>query len=394
MIRAAYRALMRRYHPDADPSSEASQRAQAINAAYAVLGDPDKRARYDGSLAAQGLIKPDAPHRSSLARRMMPGPAGLIGLAGLAAAAALIAISPPVGVLPEDALPFSEPRAGRSAVDAMAVAPPSKAAANLCGDPTVPGLIKSELLRQAAAMRDADREQIERIGPYSLLRLDSPASRSEEGSGAAGCSAGAALDLPPGLVVDGGRTNLNAQLVYGVSESGGGLRLASLSGAGSLVRSLATLAPAPSEPQPEVEAIRPDLLAEAKPIPELPRPGSSRAQVRPAREVALATARTAATRTAASSPSKPTASDCSLGDGWADRAICDSSNLTALDRQHSLLYAQSWAKADQAKRAALLGSRERFREKRNGCRSQNCLTGAYVARLREISDIMARDVQH
>jgi uncharacterized protein len=101
-----------------------------------------------------------------------------------------------------------------------------------------------------------------------------------------------------------------------------------------------------------------------------------------------------ATRTAASSPSKQTASDCSLGDGWADRAICDNSNLTALDRQHSLLYAQSWAKADQAKRAALLGSRERFREKRNGCRSQGCLTGAYVARLREISDIMARDVQH
>ena len=37
------------------------------------------------------------------------------------------------------------------------------------------------------------------------------------------------------LVVDGGRTNLNAQLVYGVSESGRGLRLANLTGAGSLV---------------------------------------------------------------------------------------------------------------------------------------------------------------
>ncbi len=47
MIQAAYRALMRRYHPDADPSVEAAERAQAVNAAYAVLGDPDKRARYD-----------------------------------------------------------------------------------------------------------------------------------------------------------------------------------------------------------------------------------------------------------------------------------------------------------------------------------------------------------
>ena len=76
MIRAAYRALIRRYHPDTDPSREAAQRAQALNAAYAVLGDPDKRARYDGSLAAQGLIKPELPHRAGLAQRMIPGRQG------------------------------------------------------------------------------------------------------------------------------------------------------------------------------------------------------------------------------------------------------------------------------------------------------------------------------
>ena len=394
MIRAAYRALMLRYHPDADPSSEASQRAQAINAAYAVLSNPEKRARYDGSLAAQGLIKPDAPQRASLARRVMPGPAGLIGLAGLAAAAALIAISPPIGVLPQDALPFSaEPRTERAATDETGVAPPSKIAADLCGDSAVPGLIKAELLRQAAAVRGSDRERIERIGPYALLRLDSPVNRSQEGIGAAGCSAGAALDLPPGLVVDGGRTNLNAQLVFGVSESGSGLRLAGLSGAGSLVRSLATLAPAPSEPSPGIDLIHPDQLAEAKPLSQVPQADSRRTEVRPVRETALASRGAAVPKATAVSSSKQSASDCSLGGGWADRAICGSSNLTALDRQHGLLYAQSWAKADQAKRAALLGSRERFREKRNACRSEVCLTGAYVARLREISDIMARDAQ-
>jgi hypothetical protein len=87
------------------------------------------------------------------------------------------------------------------------------------------------------------------------------------------------------------------------------------------------------------------------------------------------------------------ANGCRLGSGWADRAVCNSANLSALDRQHGLLYAQSLAKADDARRAALLGSRERFQVKRDACRSENCLTTAYINRLREISDIMARGAQ-
>jgi hypothetical protein len=47
VIQAAYRALMRRYHPDTNASPDAAARAQAINEAYAVLSDPDRRARYD-----------------------------------------------------------------------------------------------------------------------------------------------------------------------------------------------------------------------------------------------------------------------------------------------------------------------------------------------------------
>lgn len=46
-IRAAYRRLMRHYHPDANPDPEAHKRAQAITAAYSVLRDRAKRARYD-----------------------------------------------------------------------------------------------------------------------------------------------------------------------------------------------------------------------------------------------------------------------------------------------------------------------------------------------------------
>lgn len=47
VIQAAYRALMRRYHPDTNKDPEAAARAQIINAAYAVLGDPQKRSQYD-----------------------------------------------------------------------------------------------------------------------------------------------------------------------------------------------------------------------------------------------------------------------------------------------------------------------------------------------------------
>lgn len=47
VIRAAYRGLMRRYHPDVNGSQGAAARAKAINEAYACLRDPERRALYD-----------------------------------------------------------------------------------------------------------------------------------------------------------------------------------------------------------------------------------------------------------------------------------------------------------------------------------------------------------
>lgn len=46
-IKKRYRELARRYHPDVNPSPEAAQRIKAVNEAYHVLGDPDRRALYD-----------------------------------------------------------------------------------------------------------------------------------------------------------------------------------------------------------------------------------------------------------------------------------------------------------------------------------------------------------
>ena len=299
VIRAAYRALMRRYHPDADPSSEAAQRAQEINAAYAVLGNPEERSRYDGSLAAQGLIKPEAaPHRG-LARRLVPGPAGMIGLAALLAAALFFAMSPPTGVHPKDALPLSaEPRAGRADQPALDPKPSDQRHVD-DSDAVVPP-------RTVPASKEVPNAMLEPTEEF------------------------VATDVP------------EASAVRPPPAKPSGKRAATL-----------TVAPKQATPKPAVGGEHPAVASAITPK-----------------------------------------ADCRLGNGWADRAICNNGNLTALDRQNGLLYAQSWARADEGKRAALIGSRGSFQEKRDACRSENCLTNTYIARLREISDIMAQPSQH
>jgi curved DNA-binding protein CbpA len=47
VIRAAYRALAALYHPDANRVAGAERRMADLNAAYAQIGAPDRRALYD-----------------------------------------------------------------------------------------------------------------------------------------------------------------------------------------------------------------------------------------------------------------------------------------------------------------------------------------------------------
>ena len=54
VIRAAYKSLMQRYHPDRNPEDVAiAKRALLVGQAYAVLSDPTKRAAYDNELNRQ-----------------------------------------------------------------------------------------------------------------------------------------------------------------------------------------------------------------------------------------------------------------------------------------------------------------------------------------------------
>ena len=46
-IKSAYRKLAKKYHPDVNKSAQASEKFKDINEAFEVLGDKDKRSRYD-----------------------------------------------------------------------------------------------------------------------------------------------------------------------------------------------------------------------------------------------------------------------------------------------------------------------------------------------------------
>jgi curved DNA-binding protein CbpA len=66
-IRAAYRRLARRHHPDAQPDAdparaeEARRTMAALNAAWAVLGNPSRRHVYDAGLGGAWRPLPPQP---------------------------------------------------------------------------------------------------------------------------------------------------------------------------------------------------------------------------------------------------------------------------------------------------------------------------------------------
>ena len=75
VIRAAYRALIRRYHPDTNPHPQAQQMAREITAAFKVLSDPERRAEYDEQRFARIRRDADLPPPAERAPPPMRAPA-------------------------------------------------------------------------------------------------------------------------------------------------------------------------------------------------------------------------------------------------------------------------------------------------------------------------------
>jgi curved DNA-binding protein CbpA len=71
MIRSAFRALARRYHPDAGEGSSADRFRQILNA-YETLNDPTRRGDYDRSLQNRSVTM--AQLADPLRARAVPEP--------------------------------------------------------------------------------------------------------------------------------------------------------------------------------------------------------------------------------------------------------------------------------------------------------------------------------
>jgi hypothetical protein len=144
VIQAAYRALMRRYHPDTNSNPEAIGRSQTINAAYAILSDPERRSAYDRTRAARGGASgtpppppppqdepPASAADSGLPASMKNGPGSVVAygaVVGICILAAVI-INLPAGASTENTMNLDETLTSEnvvsddtSAFDTMAMA--------------------------------------------------------------------------------------------------------------------------------------------------------------------------------------------------------------------------------------------------------------------------------
>jgi uncharacterized protein len=92
----------------------------------------------------------------------------------------------------------------------------------------------------------------------------------------------------------------------------------------------------------------------------------------------------------ASPPSSKPSFNCRHAAQPGEIAVCRDPNLAELDRHQALLYGQSWERADTGRRARLLRAQQQLASGRNQCATQLCIKGVYLATMRDVAEIMAR----
>jgi hypothetical protein len=94
VVQAAYRVLARAYHPDVNQSPNAARMMRQLNAAYKVLGDPERRARYDAQRAHQWRARIVPSERTVRAEVPPDAPRPMYRANGSRSATSVLGVSP------------------------------------------------------------------------------------------------------------------------------------------------------------------------------------------------------------------------------------------------------------------------------------------------------------
>lgn len=256
--------------------------------------------------------------------------------------------------------------------------PKAPAPEKLCASNQTYDLIKRELFRRAAQLRGSDQAAFDQLSAYAVVRMENPVMESEDSAThAVNCSGSLSLDLPPGVMIVGGRHTLTSDVDYTIEPAADGSgNVVLLRNAEAIVGPLATLAQVngPASPAP---APQPTPQAESNGVA----PGPPQATGPPEQEPAPTQP---AQRTSRTQPSF----DCANARTKGEVAVCSNAGLAALDRNMAALFGRAMAEATPEQRALLRRTRSRFIAYRDRCPNRSCIGDAYVGRMREIRDIM------
>jgi curved DNA-binding protein CbpA len=179
VVEAAYKALIKKYHPDQAAEAPVSRDAAAINEAFAVLKDPSKRADYDHRLWSKqqalrlaGLQAGVVPRRSRFAAA-----GGWVVAALLACALAAVALGkslppPPLTAAAEAAEPQDSEEPARAAAAKAAAAEAAHDGLAIPSSAAVIARVRAE--RKLPALAVADRP-VRAVLRYRKPRSASPA---------------------------------------------------------------------------------------------------------------------------------------------------------------------------------------------------------------------------
>ncbi len=407
VIRGAYLALMRRYHPDANSSADAAdaaERVRKVTTAYEVLSDPKKRANYDRRC--------DFEQASSTAferpRGPPVGPFFFVATMSLLSLAVLAVWIKPSGTTPPIGLE----------IDATSDSGALLAEAG-CIWPNATEVISRELVRQASQFPTVDPRTLLEFAPHLVVQVNPKLSaRSAHELGNVNCIADVRMFLPPGVRLSDGRETFRGEITYVVrNQVGASSPKVTFVPSNKMALQLASLRRLPPMPvQSNVEfADKAPVKGESTlPSPEVrPAPFSapqvitrtSVARPEPKivnRPVSLKTA-TVRVEALPSSEPAPVRSNLPLstknkvsrnqgcrkyGTRWTE-LLCQNEGLSALDRQMGAFDAQSRAHASAIKREQLRLTWGQFSANRIRCKTEACLRQLYLARIKTVADIMS-----